>query len=303
MILVKPKIERIDQTDYSLQGIYKQIEWCTRVSYKSEDRITEDSAEAFVKMLIDRTHYAGLEFGVVQLKLPYILAHESSSLRNRVTNKGYDLYDYSVADFFINNPYSYTKYSDNGHYLYVSTNYRVIYEWQLEDLLRYLYTDDKIVDKPCFIVTTSRDIADEMRTHRAFSWVMESSRFCNYSRDKFDNNVRFVPSSEITINKNLFDTAISPINFPEMPVYNSITENYLKSLLQSEFSYNLMLRRGLKPEIARKLLGFSFKVDLAMCGFKVDYEYFVYRRSDEHAHPDVRIISNMICDELGLYLG
>ena len=69
MKLIKQSFEFINQTDFSLVGIKKHIERCARVSYKSEDKITDSSYEKFVNMLEARGHDRPLEFGTVHLKM------------------------------------------------------------------------------------------------------------------------------------------------------------------------------------------------------------------------------------------
>ena len=66
MKLIKSSFEILEQ-EPGIQGIYKQIERAGRTCYKSEDRITEDSAEKFVNMIKDRQHTAMLEHGTVYL--------------------------------------------------------------------------------------------------------------------------------------------------------------------------------------------------------------------------------------------
>ena len=67
MKLIKQSFEFINQTDFSLVGIKKHIERCARVSYKSENKITDTSYEKFVNMLESRGHDRPLEFGTVYL--------------------------------------------------------------------------------------------------------------------------------------------------------------------------------------------------------------------------------------------
>ena len=69
MKVVEPSVEILKQEDFSIKGIKKFIEQCARLSYKSEDKITEDSYEKFVQMLIDKDHARPLEFGTVHLKM------------------------------------------------------------------------------------------------------------------------------------------------------------------------------------------------------------------------------------------
>lgn len=119
MKLIKPSYSIIEPTGYTIDDIYKSIELAGRVSYKSEDRITEDSAKGFVDMLIKRCHYSPLEFGTVYL---YINNHDPSF------NKVIDRYYY--------NKYSKCKVFPNK--AYISTNYRVIVENSWQDDLKYL---------------------------------------------------------------------------------------------------------------------------------------------------------------------
>lgn len=69
MKFLKQSFEIINQTDFSLVEIKKHIERCARVSYKSENRIINDSYEKFVAMLFKLGHYRPLEFGTVHLNM------------------------------------------------------------------------------------------------------------------------------------------------------------------------------------------------------------------------------------------
>lgn len=69
MRLIKPSYE-IWQQPSGLEGVYKQIERVARVCYKSEDKITEDSAKPFVDRMIKSGHGAMLEHGTVYLRIP-----------------------------------------------------------------------------------------------------------------------------------------------------------------------------------------------------------------------------------------
>ena len=113
MKLIKQSFEFINQTDFSLIGIKKHIERCARVSYKSEDKITDTSYEKFVNMLESRGHNRPLEFGTVYLDIP-----------TKDLEPG-DEYIYAVGKYHCN-PWSIKEDFDN--HAYISTNYRVIKE-------------------------------------------------------------------------------------------------------------------------------------------------------------------------------
>lgn len=69
MKLIKPSYEILEQPS-GLEGIYKHIEYAGRTCYRSHDKITEDSAKAFVDRMIKSGHGAMLEHGTVYLKIP-----------------------------------------------------------------------------------------------------------------------------------------------------------------------------------------------------------------------------------------
>lgn len=70
MKLIESKVEIINQSDYTVDGMYKMIELAGRTCYKSEDKITETSAKEFVDRMIKSGHGAMLEHGTVYLRIP-----------------------------------------------------------------------------------------------------------------------------------------------------------------------------------------------------------------------------------------
>lgn len=69
MHLCKPKFEIIEQQP-GIDGIYKMIELAGRTCYRSENKITENSAKGFVDRMIKSGHGAMLEHGTVYLRIP-----------------------------------------------------------------------------------------------------------------------------------------------------------------------------------------------------------------------------------------
>lgn len=74
MKFIDSSFEIIEQ-ESGIHGLYKQVEKAARVAYKSEDRITDTSAEKMVQMLMKLNHGAALEHGTVYLKFPYLTEH------------------------------------------------------------------------------------------------------------------------------------------------------------------------------------------------------------------------------------
>ena len=161
MRLIKPSIEILEQ-DPGIQGIYKQIEKAGRTCYKSENLITEDSAEKFVNMIKDRQHTAMLEHGTVYLlcKDPYFIL---------------------VGEKYENNKYSNVIWYEfaPGHRtaVYITTNYRVLYENNWLDDLRYLCEPTEYHDKRITVkFICDRGVSHEFVRHRVFSFAQESTR-------------------------------------------------------------------------------------------------------------------------------
>ena len=112
MKLIKPSYQIIEPTGYTIDDIYKSIELAGRVSHKSEDRITEDSAKTFVERMKEMKHLSTCEFGTVYLYIDY---HN--------TNFG------KIIDKYNNNEYSkYTIDTVFPNKAYISSNYRVLVE-------------------------------------------------------------------------------------------------------------------------------------------------------------------------------
>lgn len=123
MKLIKPSFQILDQQP-GLTGVLSHIELCGRTAYKSEDKITSDSAPKFVEMLIKRGHGAVLEHGTIYLVYYW---------DGKVCSCGEHLYKNDTMDFYYNNKYS--EVIRSGNSLYITTNYRVLVEnGRLEDL-------------------------------------------------------------------------------------------------------------------------------------------------------------------------
>lgn len=255
MKLIKQSFEFINQTDFSLVGIKKHIERCARVSYKSEDKITDTSYEKFVNMLESRGHDRPLEFGTVYLDIP-----------TKNLEPGYE-YIKAVGKYALN-PWS-IKEDLDGH-AYISTNYRVIKDNHWEDDLQYLceptehhharYTAHMILD---------RGVMDEFRTHVGLSHLAESTRYCNYSKDKFGNELTFI-----------------------QPCWDIRGTCFIDYLQHAEWGYFRMLKNGWTPQQARSILPLGIKSELISCGFKDTWENFFKRRDAPDAHPMAQEIAN-----------
>ena len=276
MELIKQSFEFINQTDFSLVGIKKHIERCARVSYKSEDKITDTSYEKFVNMLESRGHDRPLEFGTVYLDIP-----------TKDLEPG-DEYIYAVGKYCLN-PWSIKE--DFENHAYISTNYRVIKENHWEDDLQYLCEPTEHHHKRYTVhMILDRGVMDEFRTHVGLSHLAESTRYCNYSKDKFDNELTFIdPCWEIK-------TANERIT-PEGTHVSSDALEFLIALNEAEDHYLSLLAKGWTPQQARSVLPLGIKSELISCGFEDAWENFFKRRDAPDAHPMAQEIAKPMHEE------
>ena len=301
MKLIKPSVEILEQSS-GLDGIYKQIEIAGRTCYKSEENITEDSAKGFVDRMIKSGHGAMLEHGTVYLT--YRIDYNSNPLSN-----GYDENREREVKSFINKYYS-NKYSKvnyyNIHYanyIAITTNYRVLVENNWLDDLQYLcepteYHEKRITAK--FIC--DRGVSHELVRHRVFSFAQESTRYCNYSKDKFGNELTFIIPSWFKTLKEASDEILLQTYSKEqvekgMNRYYAVDncENeWIISLLDQEVVYISLIDNGWTPQQARAILPNSLKTELVMTGFESDWEGFFKLRCDKVAHPDMQVLANKL---------
>lgn len=126
-------------------------------------------------------------------------------------------------------------------------------------------------------ITTDRGVSHELVRHRLASYAQESTRYCNYGKNKFNNELTFIKPVEIDISKN------------EFKIWKSAME-------AAEESYLTMIEEKVKPENARSVLPNSLKTEVVMkCNWR-ELLHMLDLRTSAAAHPDIRYVMNMIKD-------
>ncbi len=249
MKIIEQSAEICKTHGYTLQNIYKDIERAARVSYKSEDKITEDSAEKMVKRLINMKHYSPLEFGTVYLKFP------NTSLKDLDVEK------------YENNPFSAVTITKDST-RYVTTNYRVIIENRWEDDLEFLCEPTKHHQRRTTVkFITNRAVSHELVRHRSMSFMQESQRYVAYDKGKFGSELTFIkPAWEQLENEEILMRL----------TLSHIEETYMK-----------LRGLGLKPQQTRQILPNATKTELYMCGFERDWAHFFELRDKPYVDPQM----------------
>ena len=288
MKLIKQSFEFINQTDFSLVGIKKHIERCARVSYKSEDKITDISYEKFVNMLESRGHDRPLEFGTVYL---------SRTSQKEDNMEWLDKYAYNPWSKFSFGNGSTRINGELRNTIYVTTNYRVIKEHHWEDDLQYLCEPTEYHHKRYTVhMILDRGVMDEFRTHVGLSHLAESTRYCNYSKDKFDNELTFIQPCWLNNEKLKLYGPYHTVTRDKSP--ESI---FIANLNNVERDYLDLIKLGWTPQQARSILPLGIKSELISCGFEDAWANFMRRRSpkygDPGAHPMAAEIADKLCEE------
>lgn len=278
-------------------GIYQQIERAGRVCYKSESNTTEDSAKPFVGRMIEHEHFAMLEHGTVYL----------------VCNHG-------ELPFYLSNKFTHVNTWENKDY--ITTNLRVMAENKtLEDLkYRSDYIEGKHELRITVHFTTQIAITREYNRHRANSMAEQSTRYCNYTKNKFGSEISInLPtwvetkagwneSSDHKDSNNDIKEENNKEKFQELceDIANNETEDW--TLLDSwifanqaaEFAYMKLIEAGCKPQEARVILPLDCNTELVHTAFISDWKHFFDLRAlgtTGAPHPDAKILAQPLMEE------
>ena len=278
MKLIKPSFEILQPFNCldPVESAKRAIERAGRVSYKSEDKITDRSWIRFFDMLKEKKHLSVFEFGELFFRIP---------VGTPFYDKEY-LYKISIIQFFKNNQFSkcntvseeISMLEQRVHY--ISTNFRVIQEhsdfidWKW--LSQYLcQPTDNHERKITVKFICSRGISHELVRHRVnMSYVQESQRYVNYSKDKFGNEITFI-----------------------MPEYGINCPKFIESLERAEKDYFYLLGLGWKPQEAREVLPNATKTEIIVTGFRENWKHFFDLRTADSAHPEMRRLTIPLQEE------
>ena len=276
MKLIKPSFSILNDTNYNIESIYKRIELVGRCSHKSEDKITETSAKDFVGRMLNMKHLATCEFGTV-----YLCANSLKNLD---------------IDFYWQNPYTKKTWTNNTHY--ITTNYRVLIENNKLADLKYLCEPTEYHKKRYTVkFILDRGILAEFTRHRKFSFMAESTRYCNYSKAKFNNELTFIQPIWTYHQEDGDYGDLGNLKNKNHGNKDGTFFEFIKALQYAEHYYFILLSEGWKAEQARDILPLSLKTELYMCGFAEDWKKFFELRCASNAHPQAKELAIPLKEE------
>ena len=243
---------------------YSTIEQFDEENFEDSPYYENLTAEDFVDMLMKSGHGAMLEHGTVYMQIDTFLdIPEDKKLDKRVHQ--YDSNRFTKVN---------SMYIGQGCWrYYITTNLRVLVENDWLDDLKYVcepteYHAKRITAK--FIC--DRGVSHEIVRHRTMSFAQESTRYCNYSKSKFGQELTFIePAWE----------------FPSSDIIN-IKERFEAILGETEANYMELITLGFKPQEARAVLPNALKTEIVVTAFIDDWKHFFELRCDSAAHPDIR---------------
>ena len=291
MKLIKPSFEIWEQPT-GLEGVYKQIERVGRVCYKSEDKITEDSAKPFVDRMIKSGHGAMLEHGTVYLEFhvkdPSEVGEEEYRSQQSELNK--------LISRYANNKYSIIKVNHYYDTVFITTNYRALIENNWLKDLKYICEPTVFHEKRATVhFVCDRGVSHEFVRHRVMSFAQESTRYCNYSKDKFGNELTFIQPCWLDDERLKLYGPYHTIIRDKSP--ESI---FIANLNNAERDYLDLISLGWKPQEARAILPNSLKTELVVTGFTSDWNHFFdlrARGTTGAPHPQAKELAEPLMEE------
>lgn len=282
MKFIEPKVEILEQGP-GLEGMYKQIEQAGRNCYQSSHLIKEGSAKPFVDRMIESGHHAMLEHGTVYLLIP------------RMDSENLIMGNWVISNYG-ENPYSILRLNKNNDYC-ITTNYRVLIEHGWLDDLKYLCEPTEDHEKRVTArFTTQIAITREFNRHRVNSIAEESTRYCNYSKEKYGNEIAINVPTWIDIPNELptFEDLVRGIEFGDHHKEWGALDWWLMANVFCEKAYLELTKLGWPAQQARTILPLDTNTTLVHTAFVSDWDHFFDLRSrgtTGKPHPDAQFLA------------
>lgn len=296
MEYVKNNVKLIDLAEPG-----RKIEYAGRVCYKSQDKISDDSYERFIKGIVNRGHTSVLEHERKMFAIPVGVFCENYAYEEMFEFEHY--FNITVntsgtpSHFFVSgnirawynllNGEKSIMYQEETKVLknFLHKDYPYLFELNEDEDVReenILYGADaeKICDNLSahkaytFEIVGSRSFTHQIVRHRTLSFSQESQRYCNYTAGKFGSSIKVIGS--------------------EVPDGAGHLLNQLEEL------YFDLIEKGAKPEEARQILPNCTASTIVVTGTLEDWKKFLHLRVDEHAQKEIRRIAETIMNYLHL---
>lgn len=293
MIIIEPSFQILGNLDSCSVAV--RLEACGRVCYKSEDKISDDSAVPFVTRIAAHGHNSVLEMAVVSFRLR---CHPDKTQELLSCQPKYLVIDTVVDGLLITGSIRafrelYLLYPENS----LVNDLILTLVATLPYLFETIFDLDKVQKRDSSTEITKLSLAEvdqlpvelrrrhrfiavrfivnravthELVRHRPCSFLQESQRYCRYSEDKFDNQVTF----------------IKPLFFQEE---SNEYRLWQKAMEQTEATYFKLLETS-TPQAARTVLPNSCKTEIIVFCNLIEWQHIFTLRTSPAAEPSMREI-------------
>lgn len=305
MKIIHPSVEYWSQAN-TLDGIWKHAARCARVCYQSAHTKEDESAKDFILRTIAKNGFKKDKSSHMS-----VLEHATVYLVVNIQNPFYPHMCYKYKD----NHYSKTCnliINDTIEGICITTNLRVIIENDWLDDLKFIANDiSNHVKRYTFSFITNLGVSRELNRHRCHSISEESTRYCNYSKDKFGNGLTFIIPEWLDLEEcNIDDTDKDFIHLPNQYRFDGALANlvngdknltvegeWLAANVRAQIHYLNLLKKGWKPQQAREVLPLSLKTQVVHTAFEDDWKDFIALRSDGISgapHPNIKVLADKV---------
>jgi thymidylate synthase (FAD) len=125
-------------------------------------------------------------------------------------------------------------------------------------------------------IICDRGVSHEIVRHRIASYSQESTRYCNYGKEKFGNEITFIRP---------------PFFADENPTYLTEYSKWHMAMQVAEQSYMDLIAMGASPQEARSVLPNSLKTEIVMTTNLREWRHFFRLRTAKTAHPQMREVA------------
>ena len=294
--VVNPSVEIWKQDGYTLDDIWKHIARCARICYQSTPKNNEEDAYSFLV----RTLFRGVEPKDINIK--DLVKYHLSVCEHATVHLKFPTFMPRAAAMW-EGVYEHNKYSrTNNHdgYLYVTTNIRVIIENYAIDTLEFIDTTPNCpyyIPRHTICFITDIGASRELNRHRANSVSEESTRYCAYDKDKFDNGITVAKLPWIkTIDTNdefnvttynngfysdeeIYDKSTHLIEAKNTDDWNAV-DWFFYGLQICDLVYRKTRELGWTAQQAREILPLNTKTQVVHTAFVDDWEHYIDLRSN-----------------------
>lgn len=296
MKFVNPSVEIWEQDvttpETLVEAMWAHIARCVRVCYQVDKPNNNETEEEYVRRVIFRNpeerlanHYSVLEHGAVYFSIEFPDEIDGDTVDDEL---------YELSNILLKyNKFSKIKKEDTEftHIWHISTNLRVLVEHDIMWALKYAVPFNPYwhTYRVTASFITNIGVAREFNRHRTHSISEESTRYCDYSKDRFGNELTFVVPTWYTGGNGKNDRECS------------MDSEFELTCEEAEKSYKRMISWGATPQQAREILPLATKVQTIHTAFIDDWWDFLKLRHDEvsgPAHPNAKVVADILSDKL-----